>query len=183
VIGNSAYKDVPILPNPERDSEAVAAVFQKLGFQTVISGRNLPRAEFLSKVREFEDLAQAADWAVVFYAGHGLEMDGVNYLLPTDVHLLSDRDVPDEAISLDRLLHATERAKKLRLVILDSCRDNPFLTRMRKSVATRSIGRGLARIEPEAGTLVAYAAREGQISRDGSGDHSPFTTAFLENSC
>ena len=78
------------------------------------------------------------------------------------------------------MLQATERAKKLRLVILDSCRDNPFLVKMNKTVATRSIGRGLARIEPDGGTLVAYAAREGQISRDGNGDHSPFTTAFLK---
>jgi len=132
-------------------------------------------------LREFEDLAVTADWAVVFYAGHGLEMDGVNYLLPIDVHLLSDRDVPDEAISLDRILQATERAKKLRLVILDSCRDNPFVSKMHRTIASRSIGRGLARIEPEGGTLVAYAAREGQISRDGNSDHSPFTTAFLEN--
>ena len=135
---------------------------------------------FLSKLREFEDLAAAADWAVIYYAGHGLEMDGANYLLPVDVRLNADRDVQDEAISLDRMLQATGRAKKLRLVILNSCRDNPFLLTMRKTVATRSIGRGLARIEPDGGTLVAYAAREGQISRDGNGDHSPFTTAFLK---
>ncbi|WP_172628265.1 tetratricopeptide repeat protein [Bradyrhizobium ivorense] len=181
VIGNSAYEAVPMLPNPQRDAEAVAAAFKKLGFQTVIPGRNLTRAEFLSKIREFEDLAAAADWAVIFYAGHGLEMNGLNYLLPIDVRLLSDRDVQDEAISLDRMLQAAERAKKLRLVILDSCRDNPFLSTMRRTVATRSIGRGLARIDPEVGTLVAYAAREGQISRDGNGDHSPFTTSFLKN--
>ncbi|MCC8943093.1 tetratricopeptide repeat protein [Bradyrhizobium sp. Arg68] len=181
VIGNSTYEAVPMLPNPQRDAEAVAAAFKKLGFQTVIQGRNLTRAEFLSKIREFEDLAAAADWAVIFYAGHGLEMNGLNYLLPIDVRLLSDRDVQDEAISLDRMLQAAERAKKLRLVILDSCRDNPFLSTMRRTVATRSIGRGLARIDPEVGTLVAYAAREGQISRDGNGDHSPFTTSFLKN--
>ena len=89
VIGNSVYQGVPLLPNPQRDLQAVAEVFKKLGFQTVMSERNLSRAEFLSKLREFEDLAVTADWAVVFYAGHGLEMDGVNYLLPIDVHLLS----------------------------------------------------------------------------------------------
>src|SRR6185437_2463396 len=181
VIGNSAYHDVPVLPNPKRDAQDVAATFEKLGFQTVVSESDLTRAVFLSKLRQFEDLAATADWAVIYYAGHGLEMDGANYLLPIDVRLKSDRDVQDEAISLDRVLRATERARKLRLVILDSCRDNPFLIKMQRTVASRSIGRGLARIEPDGGTLVAYAAREGQISRDGNGDHSPFTTAFLKN--
>jgi len=181
VIGNSAYQDAPLLPNPQRDSQAVAEVFKKLGFQTVVSERNLRHAELLRKLREFDDLAAAADWAVIFYAGHGLEVDGVNYLLPIDVRLLSDRDVQDEAISLDRMLQATERAKKLRLVILDSCRDNPFLVKMKKTVASRSIGHGLARIEPGGGTLVAYAARDGQTAGDGDGNHSPFTTAFLKN--
>jgi len=181
VIGNSAYQEAPLLPNPQRDSQAVAEVFKKLGFQTVVSGRNLRHDELLSKLREFDDLAAAADWAVIFYAGHGLEMDSVNYLLPIDAQLLSDRDVEDEAISLDRMLRATERAKKLRLVILDSCRDNPFLVKMHRKVASRSIGRGLAKIEPEGGTLVVYAARDGQTAGDGDGDHSPFTTAFLKN--
>jgi tetratricopeptide (TPR) repeat protein len=181
VIGNSNYQAVPVLPNPKKDADAVAASFTKLGFQTVVSEGDLTRSQFLNKLRQFEDIAATSDWAVIYFAGHGLEMDGTNYLLPIDVQLKADRDVQDEAISLDRVLHATERARKLHLVILDSCRDNPFLVKMKKTMASRSIGRGLARIEPDGGTLVAYAAREGQISRDGNGEHSPFTTAFLKH--
>ncbi|VTZ27821.1 Peptidase C14 caspase catalytic subunit p20 (fragment) [Methylocella tundrae] len=181
VIGNSNYREVATLPNPERDAEAVAAAFRKIGFQTVFAERDLTREKFLAALRAFEDKAENADWAVVYYAGHGIEIGGVNYLIPVDAKLRADRDVQDEAITLDRVLLATERAKKLRLVILDACRNNPFLARMQRTMASRSIGRGFARVEPEGGTLVAYSARDGQVAQDGDGAHSPFTQALLRN--
>jgi uncharacterized caspase-like protein len=104
----------------------------------------------------------------------------VNYLIPVDAKLSVDRDVQFEAVPLDQVLAAVDGAKKLRLVLLDACRDNPFTSRMIRSVTTRSIGRGLARIEPEAGTLVVYAAKHGETASDGdTGANSPFAGAFI----
>lgn len=181
VIGNAAYRNVQALANPSRDAEAVADAFRKLGFQSVQVEHDLSRDQLTRALRAFEDVAVTANWAVVYYAGHGIVVNGVNYLVPIDAKLTSDRDVLDEAVSLDRVLIATEGAKKLRMVLLDACRDNPFLTKMRVSVASRSLTRGLAAIEPGVGTLVVYAARDGQIALDGSGDHSPFTAGILNH--
>ena len=122
-----------------------------------------------------------ADWAVIYFAGHGLEMNGVNYLIPVDAKMETDRDVPFEAIALDDVLLSTEPAKLLRIIMLDACRDNPFLSRMRKTNASRGLGRGLAEVEPEAGTLVVYAAKHGYTALDGQLEHSPFAQAFLNN--
>ncbi len=180
VIGNSAYRSVAALPNPQRDAKAVAATLQKLGFETVIAASDLTRDQFRTALNAFEDKAKAADWAVVYYAGHGIEVGGVNYLIPVDAKLFASTDVEWEAVKLDLVLQATQRAKKLRLVLLDACRNNPFANRMRVADATRSVGRGFARIEPAKGTLVAYAAKDGEVAQDGDGDHSPFTTAFLK---
>ncbi|MBI4273769.1 MAG: caspase family protein, partial [Rhizobiales bacterium] len=117
----------------------------------------------------------------VYYAGHGLEIGGVNYLIPVDARLATDRDVELEAVPLNQVLSAVERARKLRLVLLDACRDNPFASQMKRTLATRSVGRGLASIEPEAGTLVVYAAKHGETALDGDSANSPFVTAFVKN--
>jgi uncharacterized caspase-like protein len=120
--------------------------------------------------------------AIVYYAGHGMEVDGVNYIIPADATLLSDFDVEDEAVSLDRILQAINPAKRLRLVILDACRDNPFAKTMKRSVGSRSVGRGLAKIEPAtADTLIAFAAKAGAVASDGDGAHSPFATALIRH--
>jgi len=133
-------------------------------------------------IREFSAMTRDADVAVVFYAGHGLEVDGTNYLIPTDARLASDIDVEDEAISLDRVLRVLEPAKSLRLVILDACRDNPFVKTMKRTLASRSFGRGLAGVEPAmSNTLIAFAAKAGSTANDGEGAHSPFTTALLKH--
>ena len=130
-------------------------------------------------LREFADKANDADIAVIYYAGHGIEVDGNNYLIPVDAKLERDNDVYDEAFSLDRVLVSVESAKKLRLVILDACRDNPFAQTMKKTVATRAIGRGLAKVEPASpNTLIAYSAKAGSTAADGNGKNSPFTTAL-----
>jgi tetratricopeptide (TPR) repeat protein len=181
VIGNSSYREVPALPNPRRDAEAVAAALSKVGFQTVLPAVNVTREKLLAALHTFEEKVEQADWAVIYYAGHGLEVGGENYLIPVDAKLYTDRDVQDEAVSLERLLQSAVRAKRLRLVILDACRANPFVSRMRRIIASRSIGRGLASIEPGGGTLVAYATKDGQTAEDGDGKHSPFAQAFLNN--
>jgi len=181
VIGNSAYQNVQFLPNPARDADAVADAFRSVGFQSVQVEHNLSRDQMTKALRKFEDIAATANWAVVYYAGHGIVLNGENYLVPVDARLVSDRDVQDEAVPLDRVLAATERATKLRMVLLDACRENPFVVKMRQTTASRSLTRGLAAIEPGVGTLVAYAARDGQVALDGTGDHSPFATALLNH--
>ena len=134
----------------------------------------------MKALRRFARDAESADGRVVYYAGHGMEMNGTNYLVPVDAKLENDRDVEFETVSLDLLMTTVEPAKKLRLVLLDACRDNPFARAMRRSVATRAIGRGLASIEPDPGTVVVFAAKHGQIAYDGE-KHSPFASALSRN--
>src|SRR5581483_12379461 len=183
VVGNSAYRNVPPLTNPVRDATAIADALRRTGFQTVTLQTDLPREKLVDALRNFAQLADSADWALVYYAGHGIEMGGANYLIPVDAKLSTDRDVGFETVPLDQVLSAVEGAKRLKLVLLDACRDNPFASQMRRTMATasRSIGRGLASIEPESGTLVVYAAKHGETALDGDGVNSPFATAFMKN--
>jgi tetratricopeptide (TPR) repeat protein len=182
VIGNSAYAAAPRLANPKNDAEAIAAALRRVGFTKVTVHADLDRNQLLDALQRFAAEAEKADWAVVYFAGHGLEVGGLNYLLPVDARLASDRDIGFEAIGHDHVLRAVEGARKLRLVILDACRDNPFLRGMTRTAAvTRSIGRGLAQIEPDGATLVAYAAKHGQVAQDGDGGNSPFVSALVRH--
>jgi Flp pilus assembly protein TadD len=183
VIGNSTYENVAALPNPERDANLVADALKRTGFQTVTLLTNLRKDALVNALRGFAALAETADWAVVYYAGHGMEVGGVNYLIPTDAKIVADRDIGFEAVPLEQVLNAAERAKKLRLVILDACRDNPFASQMKRTltVASRSVSQGLAAVEPEAGTLVVYSAKDGETAIDGDGINSPFASAFVKN--
>jgi hypothetical protein len=183
VIGNSDYQSVATLPNPTQDASAVAEALQTVGFQSVTLKVNLRREQLVDTLRAFAKQAENADWAVVYYAGHGLEIGGVNYLIPTDAKLATDRDVGLEAVPIDQVLNAAERARTMRLVILDACRDNPFADQMKHTLTTasRSVSRGLAKIEPDPGTLVVFAARAGETALDGDGGHSPFASAFVKN--
>lgn len=179
VLGNSAYQNVAQLTNPVNDSARIAATLKEAGFDVVDSRRDLPAAETRRALRDFADRARDADIAVVYYAGHGIEVDGANYLIPVDAKLERDTDVYDEALSLDRILIAIEPAKKLRLVILDACRDNPFAKSMKRTVASRAIGQGLAKVEPSSpNVLIAYSAKAGFTAADGDGKNSPFTAAL-----
>ena len=180
VIGNGDYQKVGRLANPRHDAAAVANAFRQIGFKQVMLVENQTRDGLLKALREFRDAADNAEWATIYYAGHGIEIEGINYIVPVDARLASDRDVQDEAIPLSRFLDSIEHAKQLKLVILDACRDNPFLTTMKVSNPFRSVGRGLARIEPGGSTLVAYAAKNGQVAQDGVGANSPFVKALLE---
>ncbi|WP_271586606.1 tetratricopeptide repeat protein [Bradyrhizobium sp. CCBAU 53415] len=183
VIGNSAYENVAALPNPVRDASLVADVLRLTGFEAVTLLTDLRKDALVNALREFAARAETADWAVVYYAGHGMEVGGVNYLIPTDAKIAADREIGFEAVPVDQVLNAAERARKLRLVILDACRDNPFASQMKRTltVASRSVSRGLAPVEPEAGTLVVYAAKDGETALDGDGINSPFAAAFVKN--
>src|SRR3954469_234473 len=182
VIGNAAYQNVARLPNPVNDSATIATTLKGAGFDVVDSRHDLMAAETRRALRDFADRARDADIAVVYYAGHGIEVDGTNYLIPVDAKLERDTDVYDEAFSLDRVLLAIEPAKRLRLVILDACRDNPFAKTMKRTVASRAIGQGLAKVEPTSpNMLIAYSAKAGSTALDGDAKNSPFTTALAKH--
>jgi len=182
VIGNSSYKNVSRLVNPVNDAAAIAKLFKEAGFDLVDSRNDLGVAELRRAIRDFSDTARDADVAVVYFAGHGIEVDGSNYLIPVDAVLERDIDVDDETLSLDRVTRVLDPVKRLRLVILDACRDTPFTRTMRRTLATRSIGRGLARVEPTTSdTLIAFAAKAGSTASDGGSRHSPFTAAILKH--
>lgn len=181
VIGNSAYKNVPKLSNPVNDAALMGDMFKKAGFDLVDVKFDLNAAEMRKALREFGGKTREADVAVVYYAGHGIEFDGTNYLIPTDATLETDSDVLDETLPLDRALFAVEQAKQLRLIILDACRDNPFAKAMKRTVAMRAIGRGLAKVEPSnPNTMIAFAAKAGSTASDGNAGNSPFAASLAQ---
>jgi uncharacterized caspase-like protein len=182
VIGNGAYEKVSRLPNPAQDASAIEGMLKAAGFDVVQRATDLNAVTLRRALRDFSDQVREADIAVVFYAGHGIEVNGANYLIPIDAVLERDIDVEDEAVSLDRVGQILEQAKRLRLVILDACRDNPFVRSMKRTIGSRSIGRGLAKIEIQSSdTLVAYAAKAGSTAADGDGANSPYTTALIKH--
>lgn len=182
VLANSAYQHAPSLANPVKDGAVMAKTLKDAGFDVVDSRHDLTALDTRRVLRDFADATRDADIAVVYYAGHGIEVEGSNYLIPVDARLERDTDVYDEALSLDRVLVAVEPAKQLRLVILDACRDNPFGRTMKRTLASRSIGRGLAQVEPtSSNTLIAYSAKAGFTAQDGDGANSPFTIALSKH--
>jgi Caspase domain len=182
VVGNSNYQNVAKLPNPSSDASAIAQMFRNAGFDVVDLQLDAGNLEFKRAIRRFEDAASGSDMAVAFFAGHGLELKGNNYMIPVDARLADERDAPDEAIALDRIVEAVDGAKRLRLVIVDACRDNPFAVTMKRQAVSRALTRGLGRVEPQGtDTLIAYAAKAGSTAEDGHGEHSPLTTALLNN--
>jgi len=180
VIGNSAYRGVPTLPNTRNDATDITASLERLGFT-------------LKRVNDgtFDDMRRAllqfgrdtvgADMAVVFFAGHGMEIGGENWLIPVDAEMRSDRDAENEAIPLKSVMLQAANASSLGLVILDACRNNPFASKMQRSARLRAVDRGLTRVEPTDNVLVAYASKDGTTASDGNDRNSPFTAALLNN--
>jgi uncharacterized caspase-like protein len=184
VVGNGAYRNVPQLPNPAIDAQAMARVLRNVGFD-VVEGTNLTRDKMTEKLLDFGKKAEGADVAVFYYAGHGIAVNNTNYLLPIDADLKSEMDVKlGAAINVDLTLEQTMADAKVKLVFLDACRDNPFAARIRSAKATRSVAvnSGLAEMKSGEGTLLAFATGPGQTALDGDvGNHSPFTRALISN--
>jgi len=181
VIANASYSNASTLLNPLSDAASVSKTLREAGFQEVVVKTDLTYQGMRTTLREFAKLADGADWAVVYYAGHGIEFGGSNFLIPVDAHLQADRDIDLEGIELSKVIAMVEGAKRLRLIILDACRDNPFANRMRRTLGSRAIGRGLARVEPEPGTLIAYAAKHGETALDGLATrNSPYAEALVK---
>jgi Caspase domain/Putative peptidoglycan binding domain len=185
VVGNGAYKNVAALPNPAIDAKSMAKVLRNVGFD-VVEGSNLTRDKMTEKLLEFGKKAEGADVALFFYAGHGIAINGTNYLLPIDADLKSEMDVKlGSAINIDVTLEQTMADAKVKLVFLDACRDNPFAAKIKSNAtATRSISvqAGLAEMKSGEGTLIAFATGPGQTALDGEvGTNSPFTRALMAN--
>jgi hypothetical protein len=174
VIGNGTYAGSARLDNPVADSEAIAARLKRHGFQVYLE-RNLTRQQMIAAIQKFSMDASDADLSVFYFAGHGVQINGVNFLVPIDVGVADASRMGFDAVPLNTLID-TALPGKARLVFLDACRDNPWL----KS-GTRGLTRGLAPISVASGTLISYATKDGSVAFDGSGKHSPFTQALLEH--
>jgi hypothetical protein len=184
VVGNGAYKNVAALPNPAIDAKSMAKLLRNVGFD-VVEGSNLTRDKMTERLLDFGKKAEGADVALFFYAGHGIAVNGTNYLLPVDADLKSEMDVKlGAAINVDLTLEQTMGDAKVKLVFLDACRDNPFAAKIRSAKATRSVNvqTGLAEMKSGEGTLIAFATGPGQTALDGEvGTNSPFTRALMAN--
>ena len=179
VIGNAAYEHTGPLRNPENDAEDMARVLAELDFE-VIDGLNLDKDGFAAKLREFSRAARGAEVTLFFYAGHGLQVDGENYLIPVDARLKEEVDLRLEAFELAAFM--SQMRGRTNLVILDACRDNPLAGTLARSMGlSRSVGstRGLSRVTDASGTFIAYATQPGNVADDGAGRNSPFTSALL----
>jgi tetratricopeptide (TPR) repeat protein len=196
VIGNAQYKNANVLTNPEHDAEVIAASLRAVGFDQVTLVEDATRDKMIGALRAFAAESAKADWAVVYYSGHGMEAFGINFLIPVDAALASGHDVFSETVSLDQVMASVDGAKKLKLVLLDACRTNPFLAQMRRTAsldvgvtqassvggafAARAVDHGLGAIQVSGATLVVYATKHGQTALDGQGNDSPFAVALVQ---
>ncbi|RLJ59236.1 putative caspase-like protein [Litoreibacter meonggei] len=178
VIGNGAYENVAELKNPPNDSADLAAALTAVGFEVLLH-TDQTQGSMLNTLRDFRRRASRAEIALVYFAGHGIEIDRQNYLLPVDAVLETDSDVNFEAVKLETMIFSASGAKQLSMVIVDACRNNPFAASMSRSTASRSIGHGLSSVEPTKNTLVAFAAKEGTTAADGTGRNSPYANALV----
>ncbi|MGP0094983.1 MAG: SUMF1/EgtB/PvdO family nonheme iron enzyme [Xanthobacteraceae bacterium] len=183
VIGNSAYQNTPVLSNPKNDATDLSAALRTLGFDVILS-TDLDKRGMDEVFGRFARLARDADAALFFYAGHGIQFAGSNYLMPIDAKLQDEADLPYEMAKVDDIIGDLSRAKNIRIIMLDACRDNPMAERLRMSLpSSRSaaVSRGLARIERTQGLITAFATQPGQVAADGVGTrNSPFTAAVLK---
>ena len=183
VVGNGAYQNAPALPNPPNDARAVAQALRDLDFE-VIEATNLDQPAMLDQVDEFSARLEGAEAGLFYYAGHGLQVGGENYLVPIDARLQREAQVRLQTLPLQTVLATMEVTVPTRIVLLDACRDNPLAQQLKRSMgASRSqaVGQGLAEVRTAVGTLIAYATGPGDVAADGQGEHSPFTGALLDH--
>src|SRR5215510_7623024 len=176
VIGNSAYQNTSRLDNPKNDATDMAAVLKQVGFQ-VIEGFDLDEAAFKRKVRDFSVALSDAEVGLFFYAGHGLQAGGQNYLVPIDAKAETADALDWEMVRLDLVQRTMERAASTNIIFLDACRNNPLARNLARAMGTRSadVGRGLATMESGIGTLISFSTQPGAVALDGAGRNSPFT--------
>ena len=182
VIGNSAYVHTPQLANPKNDATDIAASLRKLGFE-IIDGFDLGKAAFERKVRDFAGALRGAEAGVFFYAGHGLQVAGHNFLVPVDAQLSTADALDFEMIRLEVIHRTMEREASTNIIFLDACRNNPLARNLARAMGTRSteIGRGLAAVESGVGTLISFSTQPGNVALDGTGRNSPFAGALIKH--
>ena len=182
VIGNSEYKHTPRLENPKNDATDMAAMLKKLGF-VVIEGRDLDKASMERTVRDFAEALGGAQVGLFFYAGHGLQVGGQNYLVPIDAKLTTASAIDFEMVRLDLVHRTMERETSTNILIMDACRDNPLARNLARALGTRStqIGRGLAAVESGEGTLISFSTQPGNVALDGTGRNSPYAAALVKH--
>jgi hypothetical protein len=181
VIGNGSYANASNLPNPGNDARAIARSLREMGFE-VSEGTDLDRPGMEKLLRAFLSASATARVSLLFYAGHGLQVGGKNYLVPVDAKIASATDFMFDTVELDKILAGLEDESRTNIIILDACRDNPLASRLAERTRSSSVGSGLASVSAlGTGTLIAFAAAPGQVALDGSGPHSPFTAALLKH--
>jgi Caspase domain len=182
VIGNGNYANAGTLANPVNDSQDVAAKLSALGFK-VILGRDLAKRDLETKIGEFSDALEGAEAGLFFYAGHGLQVDGRNFIVPVDARLDVPAKLKLEAVPMDDILDIMEQQAKTSLVFLDACRNNPFARSLQRKATTRSalVGDGLAQFDSGRGSFIAFSTSPGAVAMDGSGRNSPFAAALLKH--
>ena len=180
VIGNSAYEHTSKLPNPRNDASDLAAVFKRHGFQ-VLEGFDLSKPAMEAKLREFARALGANQVGVFFYAGHGLQVSGTNYLVPVDAKLEDASGLDFELVRLDLVQRTMEREASTNIIFLDACRDNPLARNLARAMGMSSleIGRGLAQTQGGVGTLISFSTQPGNVALDGVGRNSPFADALV----
>lgn len=191
IVGNSAYTHTGMLRNPVNDATALTKAFTRLGFK-VIHGINLTKSGMDNKIRLFSKLLDGAEMAVFFYAGHGMQLNFKNYLIPIDFDPYAGSNLISQLTGLDCIMSELEKREHVSIIFLDACRDNPLADQLASNLArgrslsiddnrgVKAVGQGLAQVEGEAGTLIAYATQPGNVASDGDGDNSPFTEALLK---
>ena len=182
VIGNGAYVNEPHLPNPSHDAEDVSAALKRSGFDVIV-GTDLGQAAMGDAAIKFARAARNADVAMFYYSGHAMQFNGINYLMPVDATLVDEADLK-RFVRVDDILDDLQQAKNLRILVLDSCRDNPLAETLKRSIGqTRgaSIQRGLTKMEAPQGTIISFSTQAGRTANDGDGRNSPYTTAFLKH--
>lgn len=179
VIGNGAYRHASELPNPPNDAAAMAGKLQELGFQ-VFSGVDLGIEQSRQLISQYVRALEGAQTGLVFYAGHGIQVDGENYILPVDATLQDKTDLRYKTVSLSDLVEDTEAPGRTNIYILDACRNNP-LSRSFQRKSRSAVGQGLARLSAGTGTMIAFATAPDDVALDGQGANSPFTTALLRH--
>ena len=182
VIGNSAYVHTPRLENPRNDAADVSAALRKLGFR-ILDGFDLGKTAFEHKIRDFAAALHGADAGVFFYAGHGLQVGGQNFLVPIDAKLSSADALDFEMIRLEVVHRIMEREASTNIIFLDACRNNPLVRNLARAMGTRSadIGHGLAAVESGVGTLISFSTQPGNVALDGRGRNSPFAGALVKH--
>jgi uncharacterized caspase-like protein len=182
VIGNATYEDAGPLANPLNDAADLAAKLRDIGFE-VIEGRDLGKRDLERKIGEFSDALEGAGTGLFFYAGHGLQVDGRNYIVPVDARLDMPAKLRLEAVPMDDVIDIIEQQARTSIVFLDACRNNPFVRSLSRSATTRSASAlaGLAQFDSTRGSFIAFSTAPGAVAMDGTGRNSPFASALLKH--